>query len=149
MKPQSSPFPDVKVIVLNENEPDTWTEPRYDFKRKEFVNKEIKWNGDIEMEWDGVPYLFKSGEGLEIDPEVAWALFCFDTRPEVEGGPPVYKRRFKGGTNESRNPDYYKVRLSNLGWADDERKEKWFENFRFKVAKGKKVYTKAEMAAIK
>jgi len=128
-------FPNVRVIVFNENEP----------------NVEHKWTGDIELQYDGEIYLFKSLEGLEVPPEAAWFLFAFDTRPTdpaEPNSPPWNKRRLTGG-GDKRDPSWYENRLVAMGWANDPVKREWFKKFRFKVALGKKTYTREEVAKMK
>lgn len=134
MRPISE-FPNVRVIVFNENEP----------------NVDMNWSGVAELQYDGEVYTFNPGEGLEIPPEAAWFLFAYDTRaqdPNEPTSPPWNKRRLTGG-GDRRDPSWYENRLVAMGWANDPVKRKWFEKFRFKVVQGKKTYTREEVAKMK
>lgn len=93
---------------------------------------------DVELQWDSELYFFpKIAErtAVPIPPDVAYGLFAFETRgPGNEKG---FRDISSGKTNTQES--YYDRRLIAMGWAADKELRKAFENFEFRLHRGKQL----------
>lgn len=125
MAVDTRPFPkNVRVVVRNDNKPD----PSMNF------------SGNIQLQFDGELYNFPVGKPVIISPEAAYFFFLFDTRCEVDARgkdiPEKVRNRRDvwstgsiGSSGIGQQPTLYMQRKMSLGWANDKRKEQWYENF--------------------
>jgi hypothetical protein len=124
MPVDTRPFPkNVRVIVRNDNRPD----------------ESLSFSGHIQLQYDGELLDFPPGKPIIISPEAAYHLFLFDTRSERDntgretGKPRNYRDTLSTGTvgqsGIGQQPSLYMQRLMSYGWANDKRKQRWFENF--------------------
>jgi hypothetical protein len=113
-------------------------EPVIDFPRDVSVVVGNPSNVTFEIFWDSQPYTVPAQGASSFDPEIAWALFAYETR--VRDGESPYRNFESGNEGERHQPSYFMARAIAMGIADDAEKMAAFRTLRFKTVKRKKKY---------
>jgi hypothetical protein len=93
---------------------------------------------DVELQWDSELYFFpKISErtAVPIPPDVAFGLFAFETRGA--GNDKGYRDFTSGRSNTQES--YFDRRLIAMGWAGNKDLRAAFENFEFRLHRGKQL----------
>ena len=137
------PFPaNIRVVVRNLNKPEPDSDDRF--------------SGHCTFQHDGELFDFPPGKPKLLDPAIAWWMFLFDTRSDTnkrgEETPRNYRDKMstgaQGNSGISSHTTLWDAKLAALGWANDKRKAKRFENFEFKTVNLNEVVDNLDLAKL-
>ena len=138
------PFPtDVRVAVKNENRPEPDSDDRF--------------SGHCTFQYGGELYDFPPGKAMVLLPEVAFWMFLFDTRTDINRHtgvetPRNYRDKMStgvlGNSGIGSHITLYEQKLASLGWANNQAKRHRFERFAFKAIKLNQTISAEEFSKI-
>ena len=137
------PFPsDIRVAVKNENLPEK--------------DSDDKFNGHCVFQHGGELYDFPPGKAMILLPEVAYWMFLFDTRTDINRAtgvetPRNYRDKMStgvlGNSGIGSHITLYEQKLASLGWTRSDKRQR-FERFSFKAIKLNQTISAEEFAKI-
>lgn len=138
------PFPsDIRVAVKNENRPEPDSDDLF--------------SGHCTFQFGGELYDFPPGKAQVLLPGIAYWMFLFDTRTDIDKftgqeTPRNYRDKMStgvlGNSGIGSHLTLYEQKLASLGWAHSKEKRKRFDRFAFKVIRINQTISSDEFAKI-